>query len=418
MITRRHLLTSLLAFAGYGVLPFASTAWAATAPDGREAPGRLVVIMLRGAVDGLNVVIPHADPHYESLRPGIAIQRPGYNGGAIDLGQGFGLHPALEALSPFWEQQSLAFVHACGLPVTTRSHFEAQDLLESAVLQSNTTREGWLARLAQQLPVTTPSPTRLVSVGSTVPKIFQGATNVALVPSRSGQIRRQNMGNDAMNNRIMQLYADTPQLSSLYNQATSARASLAADFDKATAMEGQTAPGSKEFTNTATMAAQLIRKDPNIEIMFMDIGGWDTHVNQGGATGSLANKLNDLGLGLAAFARGLGEAYTSTTILVMSEFGRTARQNGNGGTDHGHGNVAMVLGGSVHGGAVYGQWPGLANAQLYEGRDLAITTDIRAVIHRVIQGTFGARAGLSDTSIASILPGVNASPFLGSLMRY
>ncbi len=400
-ISRRQFTRNLMLATGAGILPMRS-GWALAMPQ--PVRRRLIVVLMRGAVDGLNVVVPFREQNYYRIRSSIAL-RPQE---IINLDNFFGMHPSLSPLTPLWQNRSLAFIHASGSTAETRSHFEAQDILETAMLNSALANQGWMNGLAQILPENQ-SPTRALSFGNVLPKIFQGRFNVASVPVG---IKGKNNPNDRAEDPRMEqvydrLYANDPRLQSLYKGAVTARDTMMTDLQgedeitKEMENSGRGAAAPDAFSQQALQAAEMIRRDPAIQLVFMDVGGWDTHVRQGNAKGQLATKLEKFSQGLAVLAEHLGPAYKDTAILVMSEFGRTAAENGNGGTDHGHGNVAWLMGGGVQGGKVWGQWPGLNPNQLHEGRDLAVTTDFRSLIGAVIAGQFG----IDDGHLAKIIPG-------------
>ena len=409
IISRRHFLKNVFLGAGLTMLPLGRSAWALAGDV--PATRRLVVIILRGAVDGLSVVAPFAERNYYMARPNIAIPEPGRSDGLINLDNHFGLNPALGDIVPLWQNQTLAFIHASGSPATTRSHFEAQDILETAFVNSATATRGWLSGLSQEI-LDNHASTRLLSFGNTLPKIFQGTPNVATIPTHINAKMAGFAANPQMAGKFSQLYSNNPELSGLYGQGVSAQAAMTSDLHDEMEKASKGAQEAKDFALQAGRAADLIRNDPNVEIVFMDIGGWDTHVNQGSSDGMLAKKLNNLGTGLATLAQGLGAAYQNTAILVMSEFGRTVAQNGNGGTDHGHGNVAWLMGGNVRGGKVYGRWPGVAPNQLYEGRDLQVTTDFRSIIGAVASKQFN----LTDAAITEFMPEYRADSNLQGIL--
>ena len=413
MPTRRDVLRGLVLAGGCCLLPFGGRGWAIAAPE--PVSRHLIVILLRGAVDGLSLVAPYTEANYYALRPAIALPPPGSADGLLVLDGQFGLHPALAPLLPYWQQGGLAFIQASGSPAETRSHFEAQDILETALLNSAMAQQGWLNGLAQMLPVTA-SPTRALSFGTVLPKIFQGRFNVATIPTG---IRAGGKPEDAkLAAALSQLYGTDAQLGGLYQQAVASRSAVQQDLQQDAAMQQEqivangNAPNPDAFVGECRNAASVIRQDPSLQLLFMDVGGWDTHVNQGNAKGQLANRLQRLGEGLAALAQGLGPEYANTAVLVMSEFGRTVAQNGNSGTDHGHGNVAMLLGGAVRGGKVYGNWPGLGSNQLWEGRDLAVTTDFRSIIGAAVGGQFG----LDPVDLRRLIPGYQAAAGLQNLI--
>ena len=379
----------------------------------RAAKGKVLICLFqRGAADALNVVVPFGDSEYFKLRPNIAVPRPARSAGvnaAIDLDGYFGLHPALSPLAPLWKRGLLAPIHAVGSPSATRSHFDAQDYMESGTPDVKSTREGWLNRYlatcdtceAGQDAATT-SPFRAVAMTPQTPRILQGPAPAVAMNSLDAFTVRSTGG---MVDRLEALYRT--------GSADLVHATGAETFDAVKMLReanpqryspehGAEYPRS-EFGQRLRQIAQLIKSDVGMEIAFADVGGWDTHVNQGGATGQLANRLGDFGRSVAALVADLGDRMEDVVILTMSEFGRMARQNGNGGTDHGHAGSMFAIGGSVKGGKVLGRWPGLAHEQLYEGRDLALTTDFRAVFQEVVQTHLGAK------NTAPLFPGFAAS---------
>lgn len=373
---------------------------------GGEGPQKkLVVILLRGAVDGLSVVAPYGEREYAASRPQIALAPPGADDGLLKLDSLFGLHPALAPLKRHWDGGQLAFVHASGSPDPTRSHFDAQDYFESGTPGRKSTPDGWMNRLLTALPGE-PAPTRAISQGSTPPRIFAGPASVASLGLGPNALRRRAIDDPAMQAGLAKLYASDAQLSSTLRDTTEGRGEMARSMAAAeprsmdpTADGG--APSARSFAADARRLGQLIRKDPHTQLAFTAVGGWDTHVNQGAARGQLANRLASLGEGLDALSQGLGDTLKDTVIVVASEFGRTLRQNGNGGTDHGRGNVLWLLGGPVAGGQVLGEWPGLDARALADGRDLAVRTDFRQVLAPVLE----RHLGLSETALATVFPG-------------
>jgi uncharacterized protein (DUF1501 family) len=379
---RRDLLKYTAAAGGLSLLNIGHAAWAARLPSGGTQ--RLIVVFLRGAVDGLNVVVPYAEKDYYSMRPTIAIARPGQNDGALDLDGHFGLHPALAPVLPLWKERSLAFIHASGSPDETRSHFDGQAYMENGTPGDRITSDGWLNRLLQQLPGPQ-SPTEAVNFGTTMPRILRGKAPVATFPAGKGAGGRhtppESPDMDAVFDR---LYSGGDTLAVAYRQGRSARQQFSADLEKDMTEAAGGAPSAAGFPGDAAKLCKFMKNDPSIRIAFFGLSGWDTHIKQGGSQGQLANHLRSLAEGLAHFRQGLGAAYADTVILVVSEFGRTAHENGDGGTDHGHGNVMWILGGPTNGGKVYGQWPGIAEEHLHEERDLAVTTDFRVPIGQIL----------------------------------
>ena len=408
MLTRRTLLRSLMLAGGFSLLPMGGRAWALAAPAVTRK--HFIMILMRGAVDGLSVVTPYMERNYYNNRTSIALPPPGQNDGLLYLDGFFGLHPSLASIQPLWQNRSLSFIQACGSTAETRSHFEAQDIMETALLNSALAQQGWMNGLAQVLP-DNHSSTRTLSFGDVLPKIFQGHENISTVPS---SLRSGGQPSDGQMDRdFARLYGNRSELGLLYNQAVSARDTMTQDLNEDADTANKGAPGGDAFVQQCAKAAGMIHHDPSVQLVFMDVGGWDTHVNQGNAKGQLANRLERLGEGLATLAQDLGDEYSNTVILVMSEFGRTVAQNGNGGTDHGHGNVAWIMGGAVNGGKVYSRWPGLEPNQLWEGRDLAVTTDFRSVIGTLVGGHFGLDTDAMKRVIPEYVPDYGLSSIIG-----
>jgi uncharacterized protein (DUF1501 family) len=394
---RRDFLNSMALGASL-VVPVSRSAWAATSAN--PTKHKLVVVMLRGAVDGLNVVAPVGDENYLRLRPTIGLSAPGLEGGALDLDGYFGLHPALAMLEPLWQQKKLAFVHASGSPDTTRSHFDAQDYMESATPGRKNTPDGWMNRLVATLPGAS-TPSRALSIGPVMPRILSGPSAAINLPNGAAATRANILDRPAIGAAFDQLYVGHERFGRAYKDGKDAHkevmeASMAGEMN----MADGGAPLPNGFPDDAARLATLMRNDPKLQLAFVALGGWDTHANQGAGRGQLANRLAPLGQGLAVLAQRLGPMFEDTTVIVMSEFGRTARENGNGGTDHGHGNVMWVMGGAVAGGKVYGDWQGVADSALNEGRDLPVTTDFRSVLAQVAE----RHLRLSDRQLAHIFP--------------
>ncbi len=410
-MNRRALLQALGLAGTLGLLPLSRSGWAAIAPGAVTAPApRLIVIMLRGAVDGLNVVVPYAEDNYYRLRESIAIAKPGQDGGALDLDGRFGLHPALSSLMPLWQSKQLAFVHAAGSPDPTRSHFDAQDYMESGTPGRKGTVDGWMNRLLGNLTPPHSAILDAVSLGPVLPRIFSGENTVANVPLGRAATRAIALDKPAVAAAFDRLYADAGDLGAAYREGRKSHEQILADLSsEPVSMESKVAdngaPPPQGFSLDAAQLATLIQRNPGLQLAFMQLGGWDTHVNQGGSQGQLANRLRPLAEGLVTLTTQLGPQLANTMIVVMSEFGRTAKQNGTGGTDHGHGNVMWLLGGRVNGGKVHGEWPGLDDSALNERRDLAVTTDFRSVLSTVCE----RHMGLKDAAMASVFPGLPAA---------
>lgn len=372
----------------------------------------LICLFQRGAADALNVVVPFGERAYYRLRPSIAIPAPtGAARSAIDLDGFFGLHPSLAPLKPLWDRGLLAPIHAVGSPSSTRSHFDAQDYMESGTPDVKGTTDGWLNRYlaaSGTCEQCAPSPFRAVAMAPQTPRVLQGnAPTVAMDSLDQFAVRT---GGDAAA-RLEALYrTGTPDIvhgagNDMFEAVKMLRAANPQRYQPENAAEY---PRS-QFGQRLRQIAQLVKSSVGLEIAFADIGGWDTHVNQGGVQGQLANRLADFAQSIAALTTDLGDRMENVVILTMSEFGRMARQNGNGGTDHGHAGSMFVIGGGVRGNKVHGQWPGLAQEQLFEGRDLALTTDFRAVFAEV------AKAHLGVTTVDSLFPGFTPADSLGVL---
>jgi uncharacterized protein (DUF1501 family) len=382
---------------------------------GRSSQGKLVVVMLRGAVDGLSVVVPHGDPAYARSRAEIAIAAPGRSDGALPLDALFGLHPALASMLPLWSADRLAFVHASGSPDLTRSHFDAQDFLETATPGRRSTPDGWMNRLLKVLadPTTEAGrpPVQAVNLGATMPRILTGPMPVASLPA-GGADQRRGGGSPELAQALDRLYADDRVAGASWQAMRETRQAMqdAASSDMAAGMDPGIARGAVALAGLSQDAARLgrlMRREPTMRAAFFSVGGWDTHTNQGGVRGQLATRLQSLAGGLTALAQELDDRLDDTVVIVMSEFGRTVRQNGTQGTDHGHGNVIWLMGAGVRGGRVHGEWPGLETSALHEGRDLAVTTDFRQVIAAVLE----RHLRLDDRQMAYVLPeGPGRSP--------
>ncbi|MDX6530164.1 MAG: hypothetical protein QOH41_2454 [Blastocatellia bacterium] len=374
----------------------------------------LIAIFQRGAVDGLNVVVPHGEHSYYDLRPNIAIPKP--DGGAeaaINLDGYFGLHPSLQSFKPLWDSKRLAIVHASGSPDSTRSHFDAQDYMESATPGVKSTQDGWLNRYLQSKTDPQKSLFRAVSMTQNMPRAMQGKaptlaiSNLADFSIRAGQSSASMQGgfeamydqtvNDALHGTGKETFEAVNYLKQV--NPSQYKAENGANYPRT------------PFGNSLLQIAQLIKAGVGLEVAFTDIGGWDTHVNEGNQQGQLSNLLRQFSSAIAALYTDLGQRMDDVVVLTMSEFGRTAKENGNRGTDHGHANAMFVLGNSVRGGKVYGDWPGLKSDQLYEGRDLALTTDFRDVFGEI------ATKHLGTANLKTVFPGYggSASKFRGVL---
>ncbi len=369
----------------------------------QQVPGRspgskiLVCIFQRGAVDGLSMVVPYFEDWYYRERSRIVVPRPGSGPGAgIDLDGRFALHPRLGALKPLYEAGHLAVVHAVGSPDPSRSHFDAQDYMETGTPGVPTTADGWLNRCLLHDREHRDTPFRGVAMGPQLPRSLQGSAPTLAV----GDLQAFGIaaGAPAVRDKLTAAFEDLWS-----GQESGVVASTAAESFEAVRMLRAANPAQYRPANGAAYppgpfghalleVAQLIKADLGTEIVFVDVGGWDTHVNQGaGEGGQLAGRLQDFAQSLAAFNQDLGDRMGDVVLLTMSEFGRTVRENGTAGTDHGHATAMFVLGGGVRGGRVVGTWPGLAPEQRYQQRDLAVTTDFRDLFGEVIARHLGVQ---------------------------
>jgi uncharacterized protein (DUF1501 family) len=402
MITRRSFcrasLLTMSAMAAHATVP----SWLVrAAAQGNAKRKILVAVFQRGAADGLNMVVPFFEKRYYDVRPSIAVQMPGRQNGAIDLDGRFGLHPSLQPLKPLWDSGQLAIVEATGSHDPTRSHFDAQEFMESGTPGVKDIGDGWLNRALTPIGPEA-SPVRAISVGAQLPRALQGDR---------GGVAVNNLQQFQVGNR------DTaPLLERMYASTADVRLSVAGKrtFDAVRMIESiNRRPYTPEngaqyvggFGNGLQQVAKLIKADAGVEVAFADIGGWDHHSNE---TGQLNNVLREFGTSLAAFIRDMGDRLADIVLVTMSEFGRTVKENGNTGTDHGHGNVMFVLGGPVRGGNIYGRWPGLEPEQLYEQRDLAITTDFRDVLAGLVSIHLGQKS-------EQVFPGYRPGQPLGLL---
>ncbi|MFZ0201567.1 MAG: DUF1501 domain-containing protein [Candidatus Sulfotelmatobacter sp.] len=402
-ITRRVFLrNSALAAVGTAAVPgfLARAAMGALQPGTRTK--RLVVIFQRGAADGLNIVVPHAEPQYYAMRPSINIPRKS----VIDLDGFFGLHPSLASFQPLWQQRHLAIVHAAGSPDPNRSHFDAQDFMESGTPGIKSTEDGWLNRAMRNLPQQK-SAFEAIAMGPSVPRILSGAEpTIAINSINDFSVGGRNPKASPVANTFEAMYdhsLDTVLHGTGEETFDAVKMLKSADPSKYKPAPGADYPKGR-FGDSMRQLAQLIKANLGVQVAFADIGGWDHHVNEGSTEGQIANVLRDFSQSLAAFWTDLDDLGEDTVVVTMSEFGRTARENGNRGTDHGHANVMFVLGGPVKGGKVYGRWPGLDQSQLYEGRDLALTTDFRQVLGEAVARHMG------NKNLATVFPGYENQP--------
>ena len=386
-ITRRSALLGLAAAASLGRVHLA----VAAAPTDK----RFVVVLLRGALDGLSAVQPYGDPALSALRPGLALGDPGTEGGVLDLGGRFGLHPALAGMHALYRAGELLPVHACAGPVRSRSHFEAQDILESGADHRLTS--GWLNRTVQALRG---GAEMALAVGTQTPLLLRGAAPVsAYAPHAFAQPTPD------LYAQVAALSAEDPVLGPAIRTGLQERAFAQGHVESAAQVEDRNA-----FPTLARAAGQLLAAADGPRIAALELGGWDTHAAQ---AHRLDAALRTLDAGLVALRDGLGDAWARTAVLVVTEFGRTARANGTNGTDHGTAGCGFLAGGAVAGGRVLADWPGLGAGQLYEDRDLAPTLDIRALA----KGVLAEHLGVVSPALLTVFPGsASAGPVQG-IMR-
>lgn len=389
---------------GFAVAP-ALPAWMprmAFAPQGVEPPGDiLVVVFQRGGMDGINAVIPHGDPHYYQHRSALAIPEPedGSDQTGIDLDGFFGLHPSLRPLKDLWDEKTLAVVHAVGSPDPTHSHFDAMDYMERGTPGEKSIPTGWIGRHLQTAPWQNESPFRAIGMGGVMQAALRGPIPVTTLKSIS---------DFHLQGDVSQLTEIRARLESLYNLGSTLDAEAMETFNAVDILDkidvnnyvpsGGAAYPETEFGMAMKQVAQIAKAEIGLEVACVDIGGWDTHNQQGQLEGELPTLLEEFSTGLASLFHDLGDRAKRVTIVTMSEFGRRVKENGSEGTDHGHGNCMFVLGGGVNGGKVYGEWPGLAPENLFEGIDLDITTDYRDVLGEIVERR------LKNASLSDIFP--------------
>ena len=440
--SRRQILTIAGIAIGAMRLP---NVWAQAAPAGarRLDQGRIIVVLLRGAYDGLSAFVPYSDSAYYSSRPNIAIAAPdGSVNTAIKLDNTFALHPALSPLLPLWQQGVLGFVPAAGLPAPNRSHFAAQYEMEIAQSGKSSAASGWLNKVASTGASGTAN---AIGVGEANPAILAGDAAVKLIPRGQAAERTGVLANDKTRHALMDLYAGNDKVSEAFRQGAGSRMQSAQELSTEkmemdgrrrgpkvamnSALDKDGTPATAQAQNAQMLAASngasdpvglqldaqhlgtLMRNDRNLRIGFLSAGGWDTHANQGNATGQLANNLGNLGRAIAQLRQEFSEP--GDVVVVMSEFGRTAAENGTRGTDHGYGNAMWLVGNRVSGGRWHGQWTGLARGNLNEARDLPAHHDYRAVLAQVIRSTLA----MSDSALANVLPNTKWDTRLDGMMR-
>ncbi len=411
-MTSRRALVSFGIGAGFSTL--VGNGWANTstpllaARANRPAKKQLVCIFMRGGVDALNVVVPHGADDYYKERREIAVPAPGKAANsAIRLDAMYGLNPGLSSLLSLYRTGQLGFVHAVGSPNLTRSHFDAQDLMESGTPLDAFTRDGWLNRCVASLPTdAATSPFRAVAVGRSLPRALYGSqATLAIDDVESFGLRAPGGVRERLQAGFRSMYSAGGDEAASAGLAAMTTVDLVREKTAGKYVPENGAEYPKPGRRLMNVA-RLLKADLGVEVAWVDAGGWDTHANQGAGVGQLAGRLKDLGDSLAAFHKDMGKRMRDVVVVTLSEFGRTVRQNGTGGTDHGHGGIMLLMGGKLQGGQVFGDWPGLAMDQRHEGRDLAVTTDYRAVLAEVLT----RHLGLPDLTL--VFPGLPSNSAL------
>lgn len=355
---------------------------------------RFVLVILRGALDGLAALPPVGDPDYAGLRQGLALKPAGQPGGVIDLDGFFGMHPAMEALEPFYRNGQLLPVHAVAGPQRTRSHFDAQDVLENGADRAHKTQAGWLNRALAELQRGQTNRRFGLAIGYDVPLVLRGG-----VPVASWAPARVPPSSASLLDRLSGLYETDAVFARALNEGIAARQMAAKAMGGTMAKGGGNLRRPNRFATLVDAAGRLLAEPDGARIAVLEMGGWDTHANQGAADGRLARNLLLLSKGLASLPDRLGPLWKDTVVAVVTEFGRTVRVNGTGGTDHGTASAAFLVGGAVDGGRVAGRWPGLAASNLYQGRDLAPTTDMRGMMKGVLRDHLGLASSTLDKTV-------------------
>lgn len=406
-LRRRHWLHLMGAAAGATLL--SPGVWAQAAPSLRD--GRLVVVFLRGACDGLSATVPYADADYARIRPSIAVPAPdGSAQTALRLDDRFALHPALAPLLPLWRQGVLAFIPCAGSPDPTRSHFDAQTHWEFGQPGRTNAPRGWLNALAS-IDAGSARQTAAIGVGEANPKILSGPAAVRLIPNGRAATRAGVLDNPRARQALLDLYQGQDDISRAFRQGSDSRMMSAQELSRESAAADNGAAPAAGLLLDAKHLGTLMRGDPSLRLGFLSAGGWDTHANQGGVTGALARNLGNLASALVQLRTDFSQP--GDVVAVVSEFGRTSAENGTRGTDHGHGNTLWLMGEHVQGGRWHGEWHGLSSGNLHEGRDLPVHHDFRSVFAQVLRRQFH----LADERLQDIFPGASFDARLSGLLR-
>ncbi len=413
-LSRRDFLRGGAALTGAAAASAALPAWMprlAFAPQGQAVRGDvLIAVFLRGGADSLNIVVPHGEDAYYAARPQLAIPRPDDSSAdaglrALDLDGFFGLHPALNPLVPIFQEHDMLAIHATGSPNDTRSHFEAMDYMERGTPGDYSLATGWIGRHLATLNTGNTSPLRAIGWGASVQQSLRGTISPVALKS----IVDYHLGGDVteaarMLNTLNALYA--LETGSIYESAMATRSAIdligSIHYAGYIPSNSATYPES-EFGLALRQTAALIRADVGLETACIDLGGWDTHVNQGAGEGQQARLLADLANGLAAFHADMGDELRGVSVVVMSEFGRRLQENGGGGTDHGHGGAMLLMGGNVIETPVVARWSGLHDEALDNG-DLAVTTDYRDVLSELLTRR------LNNAAVSDVFPDFTPTP--------
>ncbi|MGB1539431.1 MAG: DUF1501 domain-containing protein [Rickettsiales bacterium] len=373
MLSRRHFLQLASATTLTASLP--RFAWGANS----EEDNRLILVILRGGMDGLAALAPYDDPDYERIRAGLALPKPNQEGGVIDLDGSFGLNPAMAALYPLYENKQMACFHAIATPYRSRSHFDGQDVLENGATSAASYRNGWLGRALEAAAGSEAA----IAISPELPLVLQGAPN-GTVSSWFSKRFQAEVDSDFIQ-QVMEMYRHDTMLNPYFTQGIAAENLANHSMSEDEKRKGGRAANTRQFPQAAATCASFLKQPNGPRIAVLETAGWDTHSNQGANSGGLYRNLEALSQGLALLPDALGQdIWKKTVVLVATEFGRTAAENGTRGTDHGTASAAFMLGGSIHGRQVIADWPGLSPASLYEGRDVAPTTDIRSLFKTVL----------------------------------
>lgn len=405
-----------------GVLAMGMLTWPAWMPRVALAPQDaatqgdiLVCIFMRGGADGLNLVTPHGDKNYYSARDTLALKQPTWRDGqsVIDLDGFFGLHPALRPFKDIYDAGALAIVHAVGSPDPTHSHFDAMDFMERGTPGEKAIPTGWIGRHLQQVASSNQSPFRAVGMGTLLQQSLRGPVSATALQSITDfHLRGDGRQIEKFQQALASLYAGDGFIEAEGQQTLQAMRDLAKlAANTYTPANGAKYPEGSYGKGLATVA-QLIKSGMGLEVACIDVGGWDTHVQQGGTEGQMPRLIDEFAKGLSAFYTDLQDQMKRITIVTMSEFGRRLQENTSHGTDHGHGNVMFVIGGGIKGGKVYGDWPGLDRSNLYGPGDLAITTDFRDVLGEIVQKR------LRNPNLAAVFPNYPTFKFRGLANDY